>query len=103
MPIAAINHIEIDDRGVAYIAGSRSKVWMIVVDIFRRGYTPEQEVDHFPHLSLAQVHAALSYYFDHKDEIDRHIQRVDDEFEKAQAASVDSPLKKKVKESQEQA
>lgn len=101
MPIAAINHIELDGRGVARVAGTRSKVWMIVVDIFRRGYTPQQEVEHFPHLSLAQVHAALSYYFDHKDEIDRQIQRVDEQFEKGRAAAAESPLMKRVRETRE--
>jgi hypothetical protein len=28
-----------------------------------------------PHLSLAHIHAALSYYHDHKPELDEHMQR----------------------------
>ncbi len=38
------------------------------------GLTPEQIVaEHYPTLSLAQVYAALLYYHEHKDEIDREI------------------------------
>ncbi|MDX1946386.1 MAG: hypothetical protein SFU86_13375 [Pirellulaceae bacterium] len=27
----------------------------------------------YPHLSLAQIHAALAYYYDHQQEIDQQI------------------------------
>lgn len=33
----------------------------------RQGMTPEELVSEFPHLTLAQVYDALSYYYDHKD------------------------------------
>ena len=39
-----------------------------------RGYTPDQIVEALPHISLGQVHAALSYYFDHQAEIQRELQ-----------------------------
>lgn len=29
----------------------------------------------YPHLSLAQIHAALAYYYDHQTELDAEIQR----------------------------
>jgi hypothetical protein len=29
----------------------------------------------FPHLSLGQIHSALAYYWDHKDELDADIDR----------------------------
>ena len=34
----------------------------------------EELVRTFPHLTLAQVHDALSYYYDHQAEIDKEIQ-----------------------------
>ncbi len=38
------------------------------------GLTPEQIIaEHYPTLSLTQVYAALLYYHEHKDEIDREI------------------------------
>ncbi len=44
-----------------------------------QGRTPDQIIDAFPHLTLAQVHAALSYYFDHRAEIQDNL-RDDEEF-----------------------
>jgi uncharacterized protein (DUF433 family) len=40
---------------------------------YQLGMTPEQIAQEVGHLSLAQVHAALSYYFAHQDEIDQDL------------------------------
>ena len=52
-----------------------SETGIRVLDIAIRyevmGMTPEDIVVALPHLTLAQVHDALSYYYEHKDEIDR--------------------------------
>ncbi|HET6572255.1 MAG TPA: DUF433 domain-containing protein [Fimbriiglobus sp.] len=73
MPIVAIEHIEVDDRGVAKIVGTRSKVRHIVMDTMN-GLSPEDIRVQYPHLSLAQIYAALAYYHDHKAEIDKEIE-----------------------------
>jgi hypothetical protein len=41
--------------------------------------TPDEIVSHVPSISLADVHAALSYYFDHIDEIQQEM-RAEREF-----------------------
>jgi uncharacterized protein (DUF433 family) len=46
-----------------------------VVELWRQGIAPEEIPDHLPHLRLAQVFDALSYYDDHTDEINAHIER----------------------------
>ena len=77
MPTAvteAIQHIEIDERGVAYVAGCRSKVSAIVIDHIHNQMPTREIAESYPHLSLAQIHAALSYYFDNQEEIDSQIQ-----------------------------
>lgn len=33
--------------------------------------SPDEVLVAFPHLNLSQVHDALSYYYEHKDEIDK--------------------------------
>ena len=43
-----------------------------------RGKTPDEIVEALPHLSLAQVHAALSYYFDHREEVQRELREDED-------------------------
>lgn len=74
MAIAALDYIDVDDRGVARIAGTRMKVEHIVLAQRAEGYTPEQLREAYDHLSMAQIHAALAYYHAHKDEIDRQIE-----------------------------
>ena len=41
-----------------------------IVEKWRIGYTPEDIVRGLPHLTLAQVFEAMSYYYDNKEEID---------------------------------
>lgn len=56
--------------GRACIDDTRVRV-MDIVALEREGYTPEKMRDAFAvALTLGQVHAALSYYYDHKDEIE---------------------------------
>ena len=45
-----------------------------VVERTRLGDTPEQIVEEYPVLTLAQVHAALGYYYEHPGEIESYIQ-----------------------------
>src|SRR5229473_965013 len=37
------------------------------------GWTPEEIAVEYPHITLAQVHGALAYYYSNKEEIDRDI------------------------------
>ena len=48
----------------------RTRVAMLVADYLWRGWSAEEIVRHYPYLTLAEVHATLSYYFDHREEID---------------------------------
>jgi uncharacterized protein (DUF433 family) len=68
----AIEHIEKTPGvcgGQARIAGHRIRVMDIVVWHERCRWTPDEIVARYPQLTLAQVYAALSYYWDHVDEI----------------------------------
>ncbi|MBI3362086.1 MAG: DUF433 domain-containing protein [Chloroflexi bacterium] len=58
----------------AVVKGTRIAVANIVGYIQRAGQTPETLAkDIMPHVSLAAIHDALSYYYEHKDEIDREM------------------------------
>jgi len=74
MASASIEHISVDDQRVARIAGSRIKVIHLVMDKLAYGWSPEEIQSQFPHLSLADVHAAFAYYYDHREELDRQIE-----------------------------
>ncbi len=65
--------IEIDTRGVAWIAGSRVKVIEIVLDKLAYGWSPEEIFFQHPDLSLAQIHAALTYYYENQSRFDAEI------------------------------
>ena len=61
--------------GRACIAGHRIRVLDIVVWHEMRGYCADEIVDMFPGITLADVHAALAYYFDHREEIQADFRR----------------------------
>ena len=62
------------------IKGTRTPV-RAIVENWRMGIAPEEIPQRLPHLTLAQVCNALSYYSDHQDEINHYIQinRIPDE------------------------
>jgi len=66
-----IQHIEIQKNRSgqprATIVGTRMRVQDIYIQSEVRGKSSEQIVADFPHLTLGQVHAALSYYFDNRE------------------------------------
>src|SRR5258708_10599573 len=74
MTTVSIQHITLDDQGIARISGGRSKVTQIVSDV-RSGMSPEEIRVAYPHLTLAQIYAALSYYHDHKEELDGQMEQ----------------------------
>lgn len=59
--------------GEPIIEGTRTPV-RAVVELWRMGISPEEIPSKLPHLSLAQVFDALSYFSDHQEEITRHIE-----------------------------
>jgi len=58
--------------GKAAIDNTRVRVNNVVF-FHKDGKTPQEILVEYPDLSLAQVHAALTYYYDHKDEIEAEL------------------------------
>ncbi len=76
----------------AYLAGTRMRVQDVALTAEFDGRSADEIVSAFPHLSLAQVHAALAYYFDHREAILEEL-RQDEEYARAsQATSGPGPL-----------
>src|SRR4051812_44184567 len=92
MSTMAPSHIEIDDTGVAHIAGTRMKVRMLAAARRYQGRTPEQIHEDWPDLSLAQVYAALAYYYAHQAEMDAEMDRVEAEVERMQGEAGPPPF-----------
>jgi hypothetical protein len=51
------------------------KVVELVMAQHAHGWSPEELHFQHPHLSMGQIHAALAYYWDHREEIDADIDR----------------------------
>ena len=75
MTAAFATQIDLDDRGIAWIAGTKVKVTEVVLDKIAYGSSPEEIHFQHPHLSLAQIHGALTYYYENQDEVDAQIRR----------------------------
>lgn len=68
-------HVVLDDENIPSIAGSTMKVVELVVEQQAYGWSPEELHFQHPYLELGQIHSALAYYWDHREELDRDIQR----------------------------
>lgn len=71
------SHIAINKRicgGSPIIKGTRVSVANIA-GFYLMGFGPEEIQRELPHLTLAQVYDAIAYFLDHRDEINRHLQK----------------------------
>jgi len=97
--VAVLNSlIEIDAEGIPWITGANTKVVEVVLDKMAHNSNPEEIHEQYPHLSLAQIHAALAYYYEHQTEVDADIERRDRYVENLRAQQK-NPLTRKELES----
>ena len=61
--------------GLPHIVGTRIRV-IDVVALHKRGLSPAEILDSYDHLTLAQVHSALAYYYDNEGEIEKEFDQV---------------------------
>lgn len=83
-------HVALDDRvcgGSPIIVGTRFPVRSVVYYVLRLGLAPEELVQRFPHLTLAQVHDALAYYYDNRHEVEADIAANREDFVRQRIAS----------------
>lgn len=52
----------------------RVRVTQIVMDYLAHGWSPDEMCRQHPYLQPAEAYAAMTYYFDHQEEMDREIQ-----------------------------
>ena len=73
-----LKHLYIEKKkgvcgGEPVIVGTRISV-SLIVEMERAGHSVDEMVAMYPHITHAQVYDALSYYYDHKEEIDKIIE-----------------------------
>ena len=96
MPVLTSPHIWVDGKGVAWVDDTNTKVKEIALDLLAHGWTAQEIQAAHPHLTLAQIHSSLAYYYDHKDLLDRQIEEGLRLTEKIQSSMGDSPIKKRL-------
>ncbi len=69
----AYPHLALDEGDVPIVAGTTMKVVELVTEHVAYGWSPEELHFQHPYLSLGQIHAALAYYWDHREEMDAEI------------------------------
>ncbi len=82
--------------GKPCIKGTRIRVWDIYVASEIRGESPDQITAQYPSISLADVHAALAYYWDNRQMIDQQMKEADEYVEQIKQATGPGPLATKL-------
>ncbi|MBM4174949.1 MAG: DUF433 domain-containing protein [Ignavibacteria bacterium] len=70
---ATCDHIQFDEQGIPFIAGTKIKVVEIIVEYLAYAWSPEEIHFQHPNLSLGQIHTALAYYWDNQEKMDAEI------------------------------
>lgn len=97
MPSLPYPHLEIRPDNLAYIAGTQTKVIEIVLDRLSFHWDADEIRRQHPELTLAQIYSALTYYYDHQQELDSQIEerlrREELIFSKLPASALSAKLK----------
>jgi len=94
--VEALPHVRLDEQGRPWIDDTNVKVIEVVLDHLAYGWNAETIQENHPHLSLAQVYAALAWYYDHQPEMDAEIERQDERLRALRAAAAPSPLQRRL-------
>ena len=92
-------HVGLNDAicgGSPVIAGTRFPVRSVVFYVLRLGLAPEELVERFPHPTLAQVHDALAYYYDNRQEVEADIALNREDFVRQDIAFRDQHLSRRL-------
>jgi uncharacterized protein (DUF433 family) len=84
--------LRVGEHGEVRVIGTRVSLESIV-HAFHQGATPEQIMQSFPTLRLADVYAVIAYYLRHKAEVDEYLswlnERAEELWRKIQASQPD--------------
>lgn len=90
-------HVDLDGKGNPVLSGTTLKIVELVMAQRAHGWSPEELHFQHPELSLGQIHSALAYYWDHKDELDADIEQRSHYAEQARQEAGPSRLAAKIR------
>src|SRR5438034_9864582 len=97
MPVIAYPHIEIAADGTIYIGRTRFKILMLLMERLAYHWDADELHHQHPQLSLAQIHGALTYYYDHQEELDRQLAERIRQDDQLFAQGGDGPYQRKLR------
>ena len=90
-------HIGLDEKKGPVIEGTRYKVVHLIEERLSHGWSAEELQFQHPDLTLGQIHSALAYYEDHREELDFEIEQSVAEYDRLRAASRPSAIAEKLR------
>ena len=92
------SHIVRDERGVAWVDDTNVKVVELALDHLAYGWSAEAIHEQFPDLTLAQIHAALAFFYDHQAEFEQEMLRREREVAAWNSELGESPLQRRLRQ-----
>src|SRR3712207_2786130 len=67
--VSSYPHISFDERGTAHVGNSRYEVLHLAAEHYHHGWSAEELLRQHPDLRPEEVYAALTYFYDHYEEL----------------------------------
>ncbi len=90
-------HIRLNESKIPIIAETTMKVVELVTSIKAYGWSPEELHANYPHVSMSKIYSALAYYWDHKQDMDAEVERIDRWAEQAHRDAGESLVAKELR------
>ncbi|MGB8686892.1 MAG: DUF433 domain-containing protein [Microcoleus sp.] len=68
------------------------KIVELLTSVKAYGWTPEELLQSYPHLTLSKIYSALAYYLDNQQEIDADIERREKYVKQLEQEAGESPF-----------
>jgi uncharacterized protein (DUF433 family) len=95
---APLSHVVRDENSVAWIDDTNVKVIELALDHLAYGWSADSIHEQFPHLTLAQIHAALAFFYDHQADLEQEILRREREVDAWKSELRVSPLQRRLRQ-----
>ncbi|HWQ32686.1 MAG TPA: DUF433 domain-containing protein [Blastocatellia bacterium] len=83
--------LTLNEGGTIRITGTRVSLESVIYQ-YQQGATAEQVQDSFPSLKLADIYAVISYYLNHRAEVDEYLRQQETRAEEVRRMIDASPL-----------
>jgi uncharacterized protein (DUF433 family) len=93
-----LTHIHRDPHGTSWIDDTGVKVIQVAQAHIGHGWSADTIQENHPALTLGQIHAALAWFFDHQDEMEKEMATRESSARHTLASLGDSPLQRRLRQ-----